>query len=70
MLPVSGRPLPLEMTKPKGPLGGLISCRRRDPSGRACVIQPTGRTILEASTSSTLSALWSSSWGLQERAGS
>lgn len=63
-LPVSGLPLPLDMTKPKGPFGGLISSRRRLPSEKAWVSRPTGRTTLEVSTSSTLKALWSSSWGL------
>lgn len=62
-LPVSGRPLPLEMTKPKGPFGGLMSSRRSVPSGKAWVTRLTGRTILETSTSS-LRCLWSSSWGL------
>lgn len=60
-LPVSGRPFPREITKPKGTLGGLMSSRRRVPSGNAWATRPTGRTTLEASTSSTLRALSSSS---------
>lgn len=61
---MSGRPFPLEMTKPKGPFGGRTSSSRRVPSEKTCVTLPTGRTSLEASTSSTLRALWRSSWGL------
>lgn len=55
--PVSGRPLPLEITNPKGPFGGLMSSRRTVPSEKVWMTRPTGRTILETTTSSTLRVL-------------
>lgn len=64
MLPVSGRPFPLEITKPKGPLGGLMSSNKIVPSGKACVTRPIGWAILATTTSSSLRPLWISIWGL------
>lgn len=64
MLPVSGRPFPLEITKPKGPLGGLMSSNKIVPSGKACVTRPIGWAVLVTITSSSLRPLWISIWGL------